>query len=212
MYFIKKAAAGLACLLVTLILLNMKVNAQQTAPGWSPERAADWFRLGEWSKGIKARPHPSINKQEFARQYHADEQLWIRVFAFLNREDLASLAPGKYPIAGDSAYAMISEFTAKKLSEAQYESHRRYIDVQYVIRGKEKIGVAPVASARVTEPYDAAKDIAHYQARGKFYPATPSQFFIFFPGDAHCPDVEVNRLASQVKKLVIKVMVMHSGD
>lgn len=211
MYFMIRLSARLACLLTVLILFNMNVNAQQNTSAWTARKSAAWFREGEWNKGIKAHPHPSIDKLEFARQYHADKQLWTEVLAFLNRKDLNALAPGKYLIAGDSAYAMISEFTAKKPEETQYESHRKYIDVQYVIRGKERIGVAPLASAKVTEPYDASKDIAHYRANGKFYLATPAQFFIFFPGDAHRPDLEAGHPAEQVKKLVIKVMVMQTG-
>jgi beta-galactosidase beta subunit len=48
------------------------------------------------------------------------------------------------------------------------KSHRNYIDLHYVIKGKEKIGVAPVTSAMVTKPYDATKDITNYTANGTY--------------------------------------------
>jgi YhcH/YjgK/YiaL family protein len=73
-----------------------------------------------------------------------------------------------------------------------------------VVKGKEKIGVAAVSSATVIKPYDDAKDIANYTADGKFYIATPDEFFLFFPSDAHRPSIKVNGYDT-VKKLVIKI-------
>ncbi len=197
--------AGLSLL---LIFICMEVNAQAGHSTWTAQQSASWFRQGNWNKGMKIKPHPSINQKEFAVQYHADPSLWKEVFAFLNRNDLADLAPGKYPLAGDSAYAIISGFAPKSFDQTQWESHRKYIDVQYVISGKEKIGVAPVKTATVTDPYDPAKDAAHYKVEGKYYTATPKEFFIFFPQEAHRPDVGIKGQPGMIKKLVIKVMVM----
>ena len=75
-----------------------------------------------------------------------------------------------------------------------------------MVRGiKEKSRrLAPVASATVIKPYDAGRDAANYNAEGKFYIASPGEFFLFFPGDAHRPNIKVDGYDT-VKKLVIKI-------
>jgi biofilm protein TabA len=74
-----------------------------------------------------------------------------------------------------------------------------------VIAGKVKIGVSPVSNSTLTEPYDAAKDVANYTAEGKYYTATPEEFFLFFPQNAHRPDIKVDGFDTSFKKLVIKI-------
>ncbi|HVY73726.1 MAG TPA: YhcH/YjgK/YiaL family protein [Puia sp.] len=169
------------------------------------KKAAAWVAKGEWKKGLTVKPHASINPLEFEKQYHSNQQTWDKAFEFLNRKDLAGLAVGKYPIDGDKAYALISEYESKDLDKTQWESHRKYIDLQYVISGKEKIGVLPLAKAVVTEAYDESKDIAHYSSdAGTYYVAEPGTFFLFFPQDAHRPG---NRDGNSihVRKMVIKI-------
>jgi YhcH/YjgK/YiaL family protein len=99
---------------------------------------------------------------------------------------------------------MVTEAPTKDLDSTKFESHRKYIDVQYVIDGEEKIAVEPVEGATVTVPYDDAKDIAHYSGEGTTYTATPGTFFIFFPADAHRPGITPGGNQPD-KKLVIKV-------
>jgi biofilm protein TabA len=54
-------------------------------------------------------------------------------------------------------------------------------------KGKEKIGVTNIPGATVTVPYDKIKDVANYNADGKYYIAEPGTFFIFFPQDVIAP-------------------------
>lgn len=151
--------------------------------------------------------HPSTDKVAFAMQYHKNEKVWDEAFKFLSRPDLDTLSPGKYPIDGDKVYASISVGPNKEFDKTRFESHRKYIDLQYVIKGKEKIGVASVAKATVTVPYSEPNDIAHYTAEGKYYIAAPGTFFLFFPVNAHRPNIKVDGYDT-VRKLVIKIKVV----
>ena len=163
----------------------------------------EWYNQKSWLNGLQLQPHSSVNKEEFVRQYKANKSLWDRSFEFLKTHDLANLAPGDYPIAGDSAYVKVTEVVNKDFDKTQWESHRKYIDLQYVSRGQEKIGVLPVDKAIVKEPYSADKDVAHYTGEGTYYVAEPGTFFLFFPQDAHRPNIKVND--EKVKKVVIKI-------
>jgi YhcH/YjgK/YiaL family protein len=100
----------------------------------------------------------------------------------------------------------VQQYQTKPLAEGKWESHRKYIDVQYVEEGVERIGWTPVAGLTVTEPYDEAKDIAFYQGDGDFVTVPAGSFVILFPDDAHMPGIAVDK-PSPVKKVVVKVRV-----
>jgi biofilm protein TabA len=101
----------------------------------------------------------------------------------------------------------MTEDSTKDDDKSKWGSHRKYIDLQYVISGEEKIGVTPVADVKVTEPYSAEKDIAHYSGPGKLYIAKPGTFFLFFPETAHRPGVTTGGNKKD-HKIVIKIKNM----
>ena len=185
---------------VVLFSFLMQANAQTA----NKKEAKKWFKKKEWLSGVPLQPSKSIDAQEFYRQYHANKTYWDKAFAFLKEHDLSTLASGKYEIDGENVFASVTESPSKDFDKTNWESHRNYVDLQYVIEGKELIGVNPVAKSVVTHPYDEKKDAANYTADGKIYEATPGTFFIFFPTDAHRPNITPggNKV---VKKLVIKV-------
>ena len=75
-----------------------------------------------------------------------------------------------------------------------------------MINGEEMIGIFPASKATIIKEYDEKRDAANYSADGKLYTALPGTFFIFFPSDAHRPNITPggNKV---VKKIVIKVKV-----
>jgi YhcH/YjgK/YiaL family protein len=117
------------------------------------------------------------------------------------------LAPGKYELEGSDLFATVSEYPTKNEEEVQFEAHRQYADIQYIVSGQEKIGVVPFDEKQITVPYDSSKDIAFLSfAESNYRTATPERFFVFFPDDAHRPGVKVNE-NSQVRKVVVKVKI-----
>lgn len=149
-------------------------------------------------------PHASIDKMEFAKQYHAHKSWWDEAFAYLNETDLTGLKPGRYPIDGDNVYATVTEAPLKDLDKSMWEAHRNYNDIHLMINGKEKIGIAPFSAASVVTAYDPAKDIGFYTAEGRYYTGDPETYFIVFPKDAHRPGLKIKD-NDVVKKIVIKV-------
>lgn len=167
--------------------------------------AQDWVKSHEWANGLSIKVNADVNALEFYRQYQKNKTAWNKAFAYLaDKENLKTAKPGMYPIDGKDVYASITEGPEKTEETAKWEAHRKYIDLQYVINGKERIGVAPIASATVTKPYDEAKDSGNFTADGKYYIATPEEFFLFFPPDVHRPNLHVDGY-DIVKKLVIKI-------
>lgn len=172
---------------------------------WSEEEAAEWFNKREWLPASDLKPDASINKQELATAYHRNPDRWNKAFAFLVNTDLDTIAVGTHEIDGKDVYAIVSEYNSKNPEDAQFESHKTYTDLQYVISGEEQIGLTTLDLTSEKTPYDSEKDIAFYNAEsGKTLMATPGTFFLFFPGDAHRPGMKVNDNVP-VRKLVIKI-------
>ncbi|HVW97030.1 MAG TPA: YhcH/YjgK/YiaL family protein [Mucilaginibacter sp.] len=191
-------------LLLISLFAGFAYNAVAQANMWNETTAKIWLTKKNWKKGLKPDVSPAVNAVVFAQQYHKNPKLWNKVFAFLRDSDLTKMKPGKYVIDGTDAYASISEGPSKTFEASKWESHRKYIDLHYVITGEETIGEAPVSEATVTNHYDEATDNANYEVKGKFYLATPDTFFLFFPGEAHRPNIKVPGY-DVVKKLVIKI-------
>jgi len=155
------------------------------------------------NKGLKLKPHKSINKVEFAKQFHANKIWWDEAFTFLEKTDLTAIRPGKYLIDGDDVFATVTEGTPRRIDTTKWESHRNYQDIHYVIRGKEQIGITNISSVTVANEYNPARDLIFYTGKGKYYTAEPGTFFIFFPQDAHRPNLQLDKYTD--KKIVIKV-------
>ena len=190
-------------LLSAVLLLSASAQAQ-SANKWTKKQAAKWYNSQVWLNGLALKPHAATDPEEFARQYHANQPAWDKAFAYMKETDLNSLAPGRFPIDGENVYVIVTEAPARELDKARWESHRNYSDIHLVVRGKEKIGLAPVSAATLTEPYDPAKDIMFYTAEGKFYLAEPGTFFIVTPNVAHRPGIRADG-DEVVRKVVIKV-------
>ena len=104
--------------------------------------------------------------------------------------------------------AIVSEYTTKEVNENGYEAHRHNIDIQYLLKGKEKIACLPLEELSETKPYSEETDAAFYNAVSGHTPSNlplrSGYFAIFFPQDGHMPCLSVNE-PEKVKKVVIKV-------
>lgn len=116
------------------------------------------------------------------------------------------IANGVYEI-NPRVKAIVSEYTTKEINENGYEAHRDYIDIQYLVSGKEIINSLPLEFLKETQPYNKEIDAAFYEEEG----AKPQElllgngyFAILFPQDGHMPQLCVNK-PMKVKKVVIKV-------
>jgi YhcH/YjgK/YiaL family protein len=175
---------------------------------WSDKQVNKWFEKGEWLGRWQVKPDESINRREFAVSYFNHKDRWDKAFTFLKDNDLTKMELKRHDIDGDNLYSPISEYMTKNEEDAKYESHSKYIDIQYVASGKEFIGVAPVSQkGEILTPYDETKDVEFMNVKqGKNRKAAPDRFFIFFPDDLHRPGLRDGE-NSPVRKVVVKVKV-----
>ena len=128
-------------------------------------------------------------------------------FDYLRHTDLLALPSGRVEIAGPELYAAVHEYHGKAPSEALvWEAHRRYIDVQYVIRGVERMGITHLKNVSITKPYDEAIDALLGTATGDIVTVPAGSFVVFYPHDLHAPGISGGG-DEAIKKIVVKVAV-----
>ncbi len=136
---------------------------------------------------------------------------------FLRQTEGQNLDDGRVTIDGDLVYALVQSYQTEPLpsgSSPRLETHRKYIDIQYVVSGSEALGWTPLEQLSVTTPYDAAKDVEF----GSAPPAavtlvrlTAGQMAVLWPEDAHAPRLaaaigDKPAQPTDVKKIVVKVL------
>jgi len=124
-----------------------------------------------------------------ARLYLALHPRLARGFEFLEQPDLQDREDGRHEIDGDQVFALLSRDPGKGQEQARIEHHRNYLDIQYVIRGEDRIGWMPTACCqRLASDFEPGGDVAFYFDRPTSWLVVPAgSFAIFFPSDAHAP-------------------------
>lgn len=152
-----------------------------------------------------ASPDTSIHVGELERHLQKYPERWQIAFDFLTQLDAEKQTLGQIEL-NKEVYVSVTEYDTKTVDESCYESHKNYVDIQYVISGQEYIAVnRNISWLKVISPYDSKKDYANYEYDGqKLLLANQKNFFIFFPEDAHMPCIKVCK-KDKVKKLVIKI-------
>lgn len=84
------------------------------------------------------------------------------------------------------------------------ETHRKFYDLHVTLIGLDRMGVAPVDTLTVVQPYDAAKDFELHRGQDKqTIDIAPGSFLLLAPTDAHH-----NQFAQDgTRKLVFKIPV-----
>lgn len=135
-----------------------------------------------------------------------------RGLAFVASTDLTTLAEGRLDLEGDDLFVSVSHYETKHKSLGFWEAHRRYVDIQCLATGRERIGWAPLSKVPCG-PYDVEKDLllaivpGAAAAPGDFIMLTPKRFVVFFPHDAHMPGIAAEGTPEPVTKIVVKVRV-----
>jgi YhcH/YjgK/YiaL family protein len=125
---------------------------------------------------------------------------------FLQRPDLASLSLGKH-VVNDQIFALVQEYQTRKPEETFWETHRKYIDVQFIQSGIEALGWSPVQKMKLKREYDPEKELIAWEGKEQLMiPLPAGSFVIFFPHDAHMGGLIVDQ-PKPVRKIVLKVAV-----
>jgi YhcH/YjgK/YiaL family protein len=140
-----------------------------------------------------------------ASNYAFPNPLLQKGLDFLRSPEAASMPVGRFEIEGDRLFALVQEYSTRPQKDCFWEAHRKYIDIQFVSAGVEDIGYAPLASLKIVDPYDSAKDMMKLTGNGSVLRTSAGMFAIFFPHDAHKPCMAPNGVIAPLRKIVVKV-------
>jgi biofilm protein TabA len=138
------------------------------------------------------------------KRYENANNAFNKAFDFLKREDLRMLSPGRYEIDGDNIFALVQAYDTKNIDSKDYEVHKRYIDLQYMLKGEERMGYNQITNLFEIKPYDDAADAMVMGGDKIMYDLTEGEFFIFFPEEPHMPGIMRDE-KREVTKVVIKI-------
>ena len=129
-----------------------------------------------------------------------------KAFGVLRGVGVCERADGKYEVEGEDLFYIVDSYTTEPEGDRRFEGHEKYIDVQFIVEGREVMGYAPVDSLTVSQEYDGETDVAFYDTPADFtrIDASAGTFCIFYPEDGHMPCCQ-GREPSKVKKIVVKI-------
>ena len=139
-----------------------------------------------------------------AYKYYSLSPAIDKALQYLENNNLEEFSDGSYPIDGDDIYMNVQEYETKISNNI--ESHRKYIDIQFMIRGQENIGVCGLDDIVPSSEYDEKKDVIFYNGEASLELLNENEFVIFYPEDAHlpCQMIDVPKI---VKKVVVKIKI-----
>ena len=149
----------------------------------------------------------------YLSQWEQEKQLHSpsiqKAIAWLQSTDLDQLAVGRHPIDEGRLYALVSEYLTEPQDKRRAEAHQKYVDVQYLVNGTEKIGVARLQpDYEVLEDKLVEKDVIFYNnpVDEVALELKAGMFAILFPWEVHRPNCACGE-PSPVRKVVMKISV-----
>ncbi len=148
-----------------------------------------------------------LDTLENAHRYYGLGPKFVRAFKYLQETDFSKIPKGKYELDGEDIFAIVNEYDTIDATGEQMESHKKYIDVQYVVSGIERVGHDFMGSKMPSQAYDEVTDFMLFSEPPAFFTVlNQGDFALVFPTDLHMPNLKVNE-AVAVKKVVVKISV-----
>ena len=131
-----------------------------------------------------------------------------KALAYLRDNDFTDMPNGEYEVEGRDIFARVNTYETEPQEQKKPESHVKYIDVQFIVSGKEKIGYCPLTEDyKVVEDHAKERDLLFYEKtyEENFVKMLPGDIAVFFPWEAHRPGCNHGDTPNAVKKVVVKV-------
>ncbi len=148
-----------------------------------------------------------------------DESLAMRSFPekigfvlkYLKQTNFLSTPNGRYVLDGNDTFINIFEYQTKEREMLNAEVHRKYLDIHFVIEGKEIISVGHESTNGVPfKEYSESDDAALYQKINDEIdlPLVKGNYLVLFPGEVHKPGI-IYKSQQNVRKAVVKLSIKY---
>ena len=141
------------------------------------------------------------------KRYTSLHKNFQAAFDFIQKALKENLSAGKYEIDGEALFAVVQEYETHPAEGAKFEGHRRYIDLQFIASGRERMDVIDASKAETITEYDAAIEAGFFMPKDTPWSGvlTDGDFAIFMPWDLHSPGLRADGVPCRVKKIIVKI-------
>ena len=111
-------------------------------------------------------------------------------------------------VLDENSFLLEQAYITKDKKDCLFESHKKYIDIQYMFKGDEIMEVENVNNLLIQTPYKEDLDYAKYaqSLNSSSLVIRKNELAIFYPNDAHMPCIKVNE-NKKIIKAVFKIAV-----
>ena len=111
-------------------------------------------------------------------------------------------------VLDENCFVLEQAYITKDKKDCFFESHRKYIDIQYIFEGSEIMEVENINKLQITQEYNESLDFAKYEQKpnSSILIINENELAIFYPNDAHMPCIKVDN-NQKIIKAVFKIAV-----
>ena len=146
-----------------------------------------------------------LDRIEHFQQYTRCVPQLYDVIKFAKRAEAENLPAGKYSL-GNQDFVLIQERNTRRFEDADFEVHRKYLDVQIIISGSEYMEYADISELKEKIPFDADADLALMEGSGTRIQIKPGMFYLLYPADGHKPCCH-ETVPTTYKKVLAKIKI-----
>ena len=111
------------------------------------------------------------------------------IVSFIQKVSWSEREFGTCSIPNSRAYIHYLRCTHKPWKEGKWETHQKYADLHYILRGEEIIGYANNTRVHPVTNCDEEADVVLYKGNGSRIILHEKEWILLFPQDAHKPAV-----------------------
>ncbi len=145
-----------------------------------------------------------VDRIERLQQYSRNVPQLFEAVKFAERVKNENLPAGRYNLGND--FVLVQEGTTRSFKEADFEVHRKYLDIQIIIAGSEYMEYADITDLKEKVAFDEEKDLALMEGTGNKILIKPGMFYILYPSDGHKPCCHED-IPTNYKKVLAKIRI-----
>ncbi len=121
---------------------------------------------------------------------------------------IENIPVNKKIIVDDGFYYSIQNYTTKPEEESKLESHKKYVDIQLLLSGHERMDIVDISRLTKKDSYDLENDVMIWNIPKNMMSVTLSKgdIIVLYPENAHRGAV-LDKYSSKVVKIVGKVCI-----
>ncbi len=146
-----------------------------------------------------------VDTLENASRYYMIHPAFEMAMDYLDQFEGSDFKAGHLELSGSDIFVNAMDRPTTPEADTIWEAHESYMDIHFLVEGKERIQYAEEGKMSIDVPYDEAKDCTLFKGAQGLEVAVPTGgFAVFFPGEIHRA-MMADGEPSGAKKLVVKI-------